>query len=51
MIYLNSRLTSKPFSNEKDNVLEHFVELHVMLCHGYECSMDVAVKHVTYALK
>ena len=51
MIYLNSRLTSKSFSNEKDNIREHFVELHVMLCHGYECSMDGGVKHATYALK
>ena len=51
MIYLNSRLMSKSFSNEKYNILESFVELHVMLCYGYECWMDGAVKHTTYALK
>ena len=42
---------SKSFSNEKYNILESFVELHVMLCYGYECWMDGAVKHTTYALK
>ena len=51
MIYLNSCLMSKSFSNEKDSIVQTFVELHFMLFHGYECSMDGAVKHAINALK
>ena len=36
---------SKFFSNEKDNILPTFVELHFMLFHEYECSMDGTIRH------
>ena len=36
---------SKLFSNEKDNTLSTFVEVHFMLFHEYECSMDGTMKH------
>ena len=36
---------SKFFSNEKDNVLSTFVELHYMLFHEYECSIDGTIRH------
>ena len=36
---------SKFFSNEKDNILSTFVELHYMLFHEYECSMDGTIRH------
>ena len=36
---------SKFFSNEKDNILSTFVELHFILFHEYECSMDGTIKH------
>ena len=36
---------SKLFSNEKDNALPTFVELHFMLFHEYECSMDGTIRH------
>ena len=37
---------SEFFSNEKDNILSTFVELHFMLFHEYECSMDGIIRRV-----
>ena len=42
---------SKFFSNEKDNILLTIVELHFMIFHGYECSMDGTIRHAIYVLK
>ena len=42
---------AKFFSNEKDIILETFVEPHVMFFHGYECLMDDTIRHAIHDLK
>ena len=41
---------SKFSSNEKDNILSTFVELHFMLFHEYECSMNGTIGCVSYCI-